>query len=152
MDSGRSVAKQQMLDDETLFEEDYNTGFVKTLLRVQNNIVSLPNGKEHFDIYLSDTVYPTLVPALESLAREIDRLTTSDGNPAPLNISVEQIDPSIRERFNPCIFLGEFLMRNNPKYGKKSEYDELFRKYSKAEKIRRFFITKRPKIYKLFML
>ena len=65
---------------------------------------------------------------------------------------VEQIDPSIRERFNPCIFLGEFLMRNNPKYGKKSEYDELFRKYSKAEKIRRFFITKRPKIYKLFML
>ena len=43
-------------------------------------------------------------------------------------------------------------MRNNPKYGKKSEYDELFRKYSKAEKIRRFFITKRPKIYKLFML
>ena len=87
MDSSRSVVKQQMLDDETLFEEDYNTGFVKTLLRVQNNIVSLPNGKEHFDIYLSDTVYPTLVPALESLAREIDRLTTSDGKASLTDIS-----------------------------------------------------------------
>ena len=68
-----------MQDDEGLFEDDYNTGFVKTLLRVQNNIVNMPNGKEHFDIYLADGIYPTLVPALESLAREIDRLTSSDG-------------------------------------------------------------------------
>jgi len=43
-------------------------------------------------------------------------------------------------------------MRNNPKFGKQSEYQELFKKYSKAEKIRRFFLNKRPKIYKLFML
>jgi hypothetical protein len=68
-----------MADDETLFEEDYATGFVKTLLRVQTSIVNMPNGKEHFDIYLADAIYPTLVPALESLAREIDRLTSSDG-------------------------------------------------------------------------
>ena len=79
LDSGRSGSKSIVNDEEAPFEEDYNTGFVKTLLRVQNNIVTLPNGKEHFDIYLSDTVYPTLVPALESLAREINRLTTSDG-------------------------------------------------------------------------
>ena len=79
LDPGRSGSKSIVNDEEAPFEEDYNTGFVKTLLRVQNNIVTLPNGKEHFDIYLSDTVYPTLVPALESLAREIDRLTTSDG-------------------------------------------------------------------------
>ena len=43
-------------------------------------------------------------------------------------------------------------MRNNPKTGKKSEYQELFKKYSKAEKIRRFFMAKRPKLYKLFMM
>ena len=43
-------------------------------------------------------------------------------------------------------------MRNNPKHGSKSEYTELFQKYIKAEKIRRFFMTKRPKIYKSFML
>ena len=39
----------------------------------------MPGGKEHFDIYLADAIYPTLVPALESLAREIDRLTNSEG-------------------------------------------------------------------------
>lgn len=66
-------------DDENMFDEDYSTAFVKTLLRVQNNVVNMPGGKEHFDIYLADQIYPTLVPALESLAREIDRLTSPEG-------------------------------------------------------------------------
>lgn len=57
--------------------EDYSVAFVKTLLRVQNNIVQMPDGQEHFDIYLAKTIYPTLVPGLESLAREIDRLTSN---------------------------------------------------------------------------
>jgi hypothetical protein len=39
----------------------------------------MPNGSEHFDIYLAKTIYPTLVPGLESLAREIDRLTSAEG-------------------------------------------------------------------------
>lgn len=43
-------------------------------------------------------------------------------------------------------------MRNNPKFGNKTEYGELFKKYSKSEKIRRFFVNKRQKLYKLFML
>ncbi len=58
-----------------MFGEDYFTAFVKTLLRVQNNIISLPGGQEHFDIYLAKTIYPVLVPGLEDVAREIDRLT-----------------------------------------------------------------------------
>ena len=57
--------------------EDYSVAFVKTLLRVQNNIVNMPDGNEHVDIYLAKTIYPTLVPGLESLAREIDRLTSN---------------------------------------------------------------------------
>ena len=66
-------------DDEGFLDEDYSITFVRALLRVQNNIVTMPNSKEHFDLYLADAVYPTLVPALEGLAREIDRLTTSEG-------------------------------------------------------------------------
>ena len=37
-------------------------------------------------------------------------------------LRLDIIDPSIRERFNPCIFLGEFLMRNNSNHGTKLEY------------------------------
>ena len=43
-------------------------------------------------------------------------------------------------------------MRNNPKYGHKLEYSDIFRKYAKIEKTRRFFSVKRQKIYKHFML
>ena len=43
-------------------------------------------------------------------------------------------------------------MRNNPKLGNKLEYSEMFQKYAKIEKIRRFFSVKRQKIYKHFMI
>ena len=42
-------------------------------------MINLPGGREHFDIYLAKTIYPVLVPGLESLAREIDRFINSDG-------------------------------------------------------------------------
>ena len=60
------------------------------------------------------------------------------------------IDSSIRERFNPCIFLGEFLMRNNAKHGTKLEYEQLFCDWSHVEKLRRFFHLRRQKINKHF--
>jgi len=43
-------------------------------------------------------------------------------------------------------------MRNNPKHGHKLEFSELFEKYAKKEKIRRFFSLKRSKIFKHFMI
>lgn len=77
-----------MNDDDNLFGEDYNTAFVKALLKLQNNIIHMPDGSEHFDIYLAKNVYPTLVPGLESLAREIDRLTESEGKRFPFIKSI----------------------------------------------------------------
>ena len=57
------------------------------------------------------------MPGLEELSREIDRL---------VNAEEGMIDASIKERFNPAIYLAEFLMRNNPKHGTKSEYTNSF--------------------------
>ena len=68
------------------------------------------------------------------------------------NLLADIIDPSIRARFNPCIFLGEYMMRNNPSHGAELEYKELFETYAKQEKLRRFFTLKRQKIFKHFTL
>ena len=113
---------------------DETVGLVKTLLRVQANIVNIPGGTEHFDIYLAKEIYPALVPGLEELSREIDRLVTSEEG---------EIDDSIKQRFNPCIFLAEYLMRNNPKHGAKLQYSKTFIEYARIEKIRRFFTFKK---------
>lgn len=42
-------------------------------------MINLPGGREHFDIYLAKTIYPVLVPGLENLSREIDRLLNNEG-------------------------------------------------------------------------
>ena len=98
-------------------DSNETVGLVKNLLRSQGNNVTVPGGNEHFDIYLAKNIYPALVPGLESLSREIDRLCNAEEG---------EIDESIKQRFNPCIFLAEFLMRNNPKHGSKLEYFETF--------------------------
>ena len=57
-----------------MMSENFNVAFVKSLLRLQNQIVTRPNSKEHYDIYLGKALYPVLVPALEELSREITRI------------------------------------------------------------------------------
>ena len=60
----------------------------------------------------------------------------------------------MRERFNPCIFLGQYLMRNNPNKDDsiKLEYHDMFQKFARIEKIKRFFTFRRQKIFKHFTL
>ena len=69
---------EEMCDDEEMdmFSENSNVAFVRSLLKLQGQIIHLPNSKEHFDIYLAQTLYPVLVPALEELSKEITRIIT----------------------------------------------------------------------------
>ena len=122
-------------------EGEFTDAFFKTLMRVQNSVVNLPGKKEHFDIYLAKKIYPVLVPALESLSKEVERLMQDDG----------QIDSAIKERFNPCIFLAEYLMSNNPKFGHHKEYTEIFEKYARIERNRRFWSEQRQTFLREFM-
>ena len=66
-------------DEAELFAEDFQAGYVKNLLRLQNDVIKIPGSDEHYDIYLARTLYPVLLPGIELLSREIDRLTNKEG-------------------------------------------------------------------------
>jgi len=61
-------------DEAELFQEDFQAGYVKNLLRLQQEVIKLPDSEEHYDIYLARNLYPVLLPGIELLSREIDRL------------------------------------------------------------------------------
>ena len=65
-----------------LFSDNFNVAFVKSLLKLQGQIIHLPNNKEHYDIYLAQKLYPVLVPALEELSKEINRIIENQGKQA----------------------------------------------------------------------
>ena len=62
-----------------LFSDNFNIAFVKSLLKLQGQIIHLPNSKEHYDIYLAQKLYPVLVPGLEELSKEIYRYLPQNG-------------------------------------------------------------------------
>jgi hypothetical protein len=74
-----------------------------------------------------------LVDGLEKLAVEIE--TLEDGNR----------DSTVTERFNPCLNLAQFLMRNNPNYGNNKEKYSSFGVMNMELK-RRIMKTKKTKI------
>ncbi|KAM6048389.1 EF-hand calcium-binding domain-containing protein 5 isoform 2-T5 [Theristicus caerulescens] len=61
--------------------------------------------KESLDtrIYLLDKLLPTLIPGVEKLLMEVERK----------NVLAPDKEPT---KFNPILFLGEYLMRHNPQY------------------------------------
>jgi len=63
-------------------------------------------GGEKFEMYLSEHLLPVLLPGIEALSKETERFM----------VQKDKIDPRVRSRFNPVLWLAEYLMRNNPSH------------------------------------
>ncbi len=100
---------------------------------------------EFMDLYLCEKLFSTLLPGLESLSKNVEKL---------MFYSAKEDDREVN-RFNPCNYLAEFLMRNNPKYGKNLDLNEKFLIYTRKERKTRMIekgqanmFNKVSKIYK----
>ena len=105
--------------------------FYSLLGDAKDKNVKLENG-EYMDLYLCENLFSTLLPGLESLAKTSEKL---------IFFSHKEDEKEVN-RFNPCNYLAEFLMRNNPKYGKNKQTHEKFLRYTRKERKSRMIFTK----------
>jgi hypothetical protein len=97
--------------------------FKSLIQKMELDQTVLKNG-EYMDLFLSENLLSTLLPGLESLSKNVEKL---------IHYSDKENEQEVN-RFNPCNFLAEFLMRNNPKYGKNKQTHQNFLIYTRKER------------------
>ncbi len=112
--------------------------FYKTLLHPEKSAVKVKD--EDADLYLSRTLYPTLLLGLEDLAAQVEKLSKG-------------ADSRVCNRFNACAYLAEFLMRNNPRYNpeRTKELSKLYEQYAKKARMERVLTVRKALLRSLFM-
>ena len=92
------------------------------------------------DLYIAQEILPTLLPALESLSIQIDNFMKDEKG---------LIDPRFKERFNPCVFLGEYFLRNNPKHNTNKTLPPIYKHFVQAEMMVNFLNKYRQNIFQV---
>ena len=103
--------------------------------------VTVGGRKYYKDLYLVERLLPTLTEGMVALSKELEELMNN----------TEQIDPEVRSRFNPCIFLGQYLMRRNHNLHPDGHLTKMLTEYSKVENMNRYFISRFESLYKIFV-
>jgi len=92
-----------------------------------------------FDIYIGETLAPMLALALEQLTKVIHH-----------RYERRNANPNLYHRFNPCNWLGQFLVRRKTNFLYNARKDNSFADWADFEKGRREMLRKRGQMQKVF--
>jgi Ca2+-binding EF-hand superfamily protein len=96
-----------------------------------------------FDVYLNEALMPVLAQSLDSLCRQVAKMEQQGDN----------LDPKVRERFNPLTFLAQQLLRRHPKCARTPRRQALYEGFSNwanQERGRREMIRRQSAIKVIF--
>mmetsp|Transcript_2482 Transcript_2482/g.2598 ORF Transcript_2482/g.2598 Transcript_2482/m.2598 type:complete len:241 (-) Transcript_2482:149-871(-) len=123
-------------------DSDMDEKFLTSLIKTPAEISSVgTDPDEPYDLYLMEKIYPVLIPGLEELSREVEKYLGDE----------KKLDPLVRKRFNPCTFLAQFLMRNNPNGGNNQRIASKYFEHARIERNKRFWEARRQQMYRKFM-
>jgi len=115
-----------------------DTGFFRRMMRPD---AAVTGEFEDFDVYLMEkNVLPLLLQGLDALMRHVDKITGPGSS------------DSARVRFNPLVWLAQYLLRNHPRYVKdhRSSMYANFVEQAAIERGRRCLLRRRPQIEEEF--
>eukprot|EP00929_Paragymnodinium_shiwhaense_P036660 TRINITY_DN19613_c0_g1_i1.p1 TRINITY_DN19613_c0_g1~~TRINITY_DN19613_c0_g1_i1.p1 ORF type:complete len:755 (+),score=239.98 TRINITY_DN19613_c0_g1_i1:176-2440(+) len=97
-----------------------------------------------FDIYLQEAVMPVLAQSLDSLCRQLNNMDKQG----------DQLDPKVRDRFNPLTWLAQQLLRRHPKCSRTPRRQALYSNFSSWvdwERGRREMLRRKEIVEEVFM-